>query len=360
MEQRLLRERPCGKGPADEAGGERRLCELEEGTGEIKEREAQRKTVDVIIPVYRPKDSFKELLRRICAQEYPVRRIIIMNTEKVYWKREYEEIVSGFSRADKAGGGGTAPVMEVHHLSRDEFDHGRTRDRAVRMSDADVCILMTHDALPGDRKLVGNLVRALESGENIAAAYARQLPFEDCSEIEKYTRSFNYPKESRIKSREDLKTLGIKTYFCSNVCAAYDRAVYERLGGFIQKTIFNEDMIYAAKAVQSGYSIAYAADACVYHSHNYTAVEQLRRNFDLAVSQADHPEVFSGLRSEGEGIRLVKQTAAFLISRGKWALLPQLVLHSGFKYLGYLLGKRYRRLPKRLVLFLTMNRNYWS
>lgn len=360
MEQKLLRESPCGEGPAGEAEGEKRLNGQEEGTGEAEKLEERRKTADVIIPVYRPKDSFKELLRRICAQEYPVRRIIIMNTEEAYWKREYEEIVPGLCGEGGESGRRSAPVMEVYHLSRDEFDHGGTRDRAVRMSDADVCILMTHDALPGNRKLVGNLVRALDSGENIAAAYARQLPFEDCSEVEKYTRSFNYPKESRIKSGEDLKTLGIKTYFCSNVCAAYDRAVYERLGGFIQKTIFNEDMIYAAKAVQSGYSIAYAADACVFHSHNYTAMEQLRRNFDLAVSQADHPEVFSGLSSEGEGFRLVKQTAAYLISRGKWALLPELVLHSGFKYLGYLLGKRYRHLPERLVLFLTMNRNYWS
>ena len=58
--------------------------------------------------------------------------------------------------------------------------------------------------------------------------------------------------------------------------------------------------------MKQGYRIAYAADAVVFHSHNYTALEQLRRNFDLAVSQADHPEVFAGISSEGEGIRLVK------------------------------------------------------
>ena len=296
-------------GAPDKEGSRQAVCEPAEN---------RKKSVDLIIPVYRPGKGFKELLKRIREQ------------------------------------------MEVHHLSRQEFDHGGTRDRGIRLSDAEVCILMTHDAVPADRKLVGNLIKALESGPDIAAAYARQLPFEDCSLIEKYTRAFNYPAESRIKSAADLEELGIKTYFCSNVCAAYDTAIYRRLGGFIKKTIFNEDMIYAAKAIQNGCQIAYAADARVFHSHNYTAMEQLHRNFDLAVSQADHPEVFSGIRSEGEGIRLVRRTAAFLARQGKWMLIPKLAVHSGFKYAGYLLGKQYKRLPRSLVLWLTMNKNYWN
>ena len=76
-------------------------------------------------------------------------------------------------------------------------------------------------------------------------------------------------------------------------------------------------MIFAGQAVEAGYQIAYAADAQVIHSHNYTAMQQLHRNFDLGVSQADHPEVFGRLHSEGEGIRLVKKTAKWLVE--KWS-----------------------------------------
>ena len=172
------------------------------------------KTVDAVIPVYRPGKSFEELLKRLSQQEYPLRRVIIMNTEEQYWNTEYET-------AFLAAGEGKGPKLQVYHLSKAEFDHGATRDQGIRLSDADVCICMTHDAVPGNARLVGNLVKALEAGEDIAAAYARQLPFEDCSVIETYTRSFNYPETSRIKSMADLKELGIKTYFCSNVCAAY-------------------------------------------------------------------------------------------------------------------------------------------
>jgi len=56
-------------------------------------------------------------------------------------------------------------------------------------------------------------------------------------------------------------------------------------------------MIYAAAAVKAGYAIRYEAQAQVIHSHQYTNWQQLRRNFDLGVSQADHPEVFAGVSS---------------------------------------------------------------
>ena len=227
-------------------------------------------------------------------------------------------------------------------------------------SDADVCICMTHDCVPYDRNLVKELLEALDASERVAAAYARQLPAADCGVIERYTRDFNYPAVSRLKGKEDEDELGIKTYFCSNVCAAYKREIYRKLGGFIRKTIFNEDMIFAAKAMKNGYAVYYAADARVIHSHNYTASQQFHRNFDLAISQADNPDVFSGIRSEGEGIRMVKDTARWLVKTGHAYLVPKLVVDSGFKYLGYLAGKRYKKLPRKLAVKLSMNRNYWK
>ena len=221
-------------------------------------------------------------------------------------------------------------------------------------SDADVCICMTHDCVPYDRNLVKELLEALDASERVAAAYARQLPAADCGVIERYTRDFNYPAVSRLKGKEDEDELGIKTYFCSNVCAAYRRDIYLKLGGFTKKTIF------AGHAVEAGYQIAYAADAQVIHSHNYTAMQQLHRNFDLGVSQADHPEVFGRLHSEGEGIRLVKKTAKWLVENGHALLMPQLVMASGSKYAGYWLGKHYKKLPEGLIRSLTMNPAYWE
>ncbi|MDO5424433.1 MAG: glycosyltransferase family 2 protein [Eubacteriales bacterium] len=301
-------------------------------------------TVDVIIPTYKPDETFDRLMKRLQASSYPVSKILIMNTEARFFPdRGYEKL----------------PGVEVIHLPKEEFDHGGTRDRAAMLCQSDLMLFITQDAVPADEKLVGNLVKAF-TDETVQAAYARQLPNPDCRLLERYVRSFNYPAKSRVKSAADLDELGIKTFFCSNACAMYRRETYLELGGFEKKTIFNEDMIYAAKIIQSGGSIAYQADARAVHSHNYSCMEQLHRNFDLAVSQADHPEIFGTVKSESEGIRLVKQTAGWLVKQRKPWLIFELVMQSGFKYLGYLLGKRYKKLPGWLVRKLSMNQSYWK
>ena len=307
------------------------------------------KTVDVIIPVYKPERGFLTLLEKLQIQTVPVNRIIIMNTEQKY----YDELVQGTSLVQDDH------TMIVKHLSKREFDHGRTRNQGVRLSDADVFLMMTQDAIPADAFLVERLLSQL-AGEKVAAAYARQLPGRDSGEVERYVRQFNYPEQSRVKTKEDLPELGIKTFFCSNVCAAYDRKVFDALGGFVGRAIFNEDMLFAAKAVEAGYGIAYAADAKVYHSHDYTHMQQFHRNFDLGVSQADHPEVFAKYPSESEGIRLVKSMVKYLGKKGKWNKIPYVILQSGFKYAGYLCGKHYRRMPGRLVTALSSNKEYWQ
>ena len=184
------------------------------------------------------------------------------------------------------------------------------------MSEAEFMLFMTQDAVPEDPVLIEKLLQAVQQKDTIAAAYGRQLPDDKVGVIETYTRQFNYPEESLIKGKEDLPRLGIKTYFCSNVCAMYRRDIYLKMGGFVTKTIFNEDMIMAANMVQAGYQIAYAAEARVVHAHKYTYWQQLTRNFDMAVSQRQYREIFESVKSESEGIRLVKQTASYLLHKG--------------------------------------------
>ena len=305
----------------------------------------ENKTVDVIIPAYHPGKEFATLIKRLEKQSVPIHRIIVMNTEESMWNKEWEKL---------------SDVMEIHHLAKSEFDHGGTRAQAAELSDADVMIFMTQDAMPADRELLAELLKALEQDENIAAAYARQLPNAECSFVERYTRAFNYPDRSVVKTKKDMDQYGIKTFFCSNVCAAYKKDIYQKQGGFVRRTIFNEDMVYAGGLIQAGYGIAYAAEAKVIHSHNYNCMQQFHRNFDLGVSQAEHPEIFEGVPSEGEGMRLVKKTLSHLVRSGKIWLIPGFVMQCAGKYAGYLAGKNFRRLPKKFVLWCTMSPNYWK
>lgn len=305
--------------------------------------------VDVLIPTYKPGKEFIELMKRLQSQTIDIHKIIIMNTEEAYYERFlYENVeMTKFSN------------VEVHHLSQAEFDHGGTRHRGMLYSKADVCVCMTQDAIPADEQMLANLIEPLKD-EQVAVSYARQLPKEDAGVLEQFSRKFNYPEEPKRKTAQDIQTMGIKAFFCSDVCAAYNRGTYLSLGGFIRHTIFNEDMIFASGALKAGYHIYYAAEAKVLHSHEYGFMQQLRRNFDLGVSQADHPEVFEGISSEKEGKKMVLTACKHFIKIKKPLEIIHLVWQSGAKYIGYFLGKRYQKLPRFLVTKITMNKAYWK
>ena len=299
--------------------------------------------IDVIIPVCKPDEKYAGLLHMLEIQTVRIRQICVINTGRQY----YDE-----SRFEYDG------VIKIRHIEPDEFDHGRTRHEGVIGSDADYCLLMTQDAVPADDRLVENLLECFKTPE-IAVAYARQLPDDKCRIIERLARQFNYPEKSSIKRKEDIDRLGIKAFFCSDVCAMYDRTKYIEQGGFIRRTIFNEDMIMAYRFLMAGYGVYYKADAKVIHSHNYTNMQQFHRNFDLGVSQTDNPDVFNSVSSESEGLKYIKKMTSLLVHEGAAYYIPYFYINSFFRLAGYKLGRAYKKLPRKLVLACTMNQNYW-
>ena len=303
-----------------------------------------KKTVEAVIPVYKPGRELLSLLMRLDRQTVPLAKIHLMHTT------DGEELTE-LPQLDTP--------LAIHPLGIDEFDHAATRHKGFSLCHSDYILCMTQDAVPVDRHLNENLLAAFDD-ETCGMAYARQVARKEHGAIEQYTRCFNYHDEDRLQNLSRVEELGIKTYFCSDACAMYKRDLYEQLGGFEQPAIFNEDMVYAYNLIQAGYSIWYRAGARVYHSHRYTLRQQFRRNFDLGVSQAQHPEIFAAVSSTSEGKRLVAGTAKYLIRHHRFMSLPRLIAVSGAKWLGYKAGHHYRHLPSAFIRFFTMNKNYWK
>ncbi|MBR1913839.1 MAG: glycosyltransferase [Lachnospiraceae bacterium] len=293
-----------------------------------------RDAIDVVILTYRPDAKLCDIVDSLEGQSVPPGRIIIMNTG--------QDIFEAFLTGHPGRLDGYTNI-EVHHIPESEFDHGGTRKRAAGYSDAAFLVYMTQDAMPASEHLLAALREPFDNDDSIAVSYARQIPYDSASPIECYNRSFNYPAEDRKKTAADIPVLGIKAFFCSDVCACYRREIYDRLGGHIEHTVFNEDMIYARTALEAGYAVYYAAKAEVYHSHDYSPAEQYRRNIGLGRSQAEHPEVFGDVSSTGEGKKLVKGCISYLISNGYWYLVPEFILQCAGRYLGYRKGKKYVR-----------------
>ena len=308
-------------------------------------------TIDIIVPTYKPDLSFLRLIDDLESQALRPSHIIIMNTEKKYW----DYLISS-SKEDPLE---KYDNIVLQHVTKAEFDHGETRNQGVKLSEADFFLMMTQDAFPRDKMLISSLSKALEDPE-VAAAYGRQYPKSDCNLAERYSRKFNYPTEPMRKTQADLGRLGIKTYFCSNVCAMYRRDVFDKLGGFTHRTIFNEDMVYAGTACQNGYAICYVPEAGVIHSHNYSCMQQFHRNFDLGVSQVEHPEIFGAVKSETEGKKMVSQTIEHFRQLGKGYLIPHYVIMCGFRFMGYKLGRNYKKLPRKIRMACALNKEYFA
>ena len=307
-------------------------------------------TIDIIIPTYKPDNAFLRLIDDLETQALRPSHIIIMNTEKKYW----DDLIS----STKENPLKKYDNIKLEHVTKAEFDHGATRNQGVKLSDADYFVMMTQDAFPRDKMLLSNLFKAFEDSD-VAAAYARQYPRSDCNLAERYSRKFNYPAEAVKKTQADIGRLGIKTYFCSNVCAMYKREIFDKLGGFADKIIFNEDMVYAGTACQNGYAICYVPEAGVIHSHNYSCAQQFHRNFDIGVSQVDHPEIFGSVKSETEGKKMVSQTIEHFRQLGKGYLIPHYVIMCGFRFIGYKLGRNYKKLPRSMRMACALNKEYF-
>lgn len=302
------------------------------------------KTIDIIIPAYKPGNEFQELLKRLMNQTIKPNQVYILQTiedgEKLM-KSEDEKI-------------------KIYPIQKKDFDHGQTRAFGAKQSSADYIMFMTQDAMPADEHLLEELIKGFSDYENVGIVYGRQLARADADIAEQIARNQSYPAQSRLKTKADLEILGIKTYFCSDVCAVYDRSIYTELGGFVYPTIFNEDMIMASKVIQSGRSVYYAAEAKVIHSHSYTCKQQFVRNFDLGVSQKQYREVFENISSEKEGAGFAKTTILTLCKKMHFCKAIYFAWQCAFRLAGYKMGLRYDKLSQKTIMRCTMNPGYWK
>lgn len=249
----------------------------------------------------------------------------------------------------------------VHKIAKWDFNHGRTRNLAVAFApkESEVLVFLTQDALLAAPNALEKLLEPFQD-PTVAAVYGRQLPHKDANLLATHARLFNYPAQSKIKSKEDIAELGLKAAFMSNSFTAYRKSVFEQLGGFPENTILAEDMYLAAKIILNGYKIVYNAEAKVYHSHNYSLIQEFQRYFDTGVFQKEQ----SWIRKEfgeanNEGKKFVCSEIKYLL-KNNFLLLSKAIFHTMFKFLGFKLGLNYEKLPRWLRIKFSMHKNYWK
>jgi rhamnosyltransferase len=277
--------------------------------------------VSIIIPTLNASVYLEKLLSMLQIQEVKPLEVIIVDSS------------SEDNTIEIAKGIGAKTVV----IPRQTFNHGKTRNIAAAEANGEILVFMTQDALPINEKLLSNLTAPLQMSY-IAATFGRHIPRSDASPLEVTARQFNYPDKASIKGIGDIKKFGIRTFFFSNVCSAIKKKLFFEAGMFSEDIKTNEDMLIAAKLLLNGYSVAYVPEAMVIHSHNYSLLKQFRRYYNIGSSLRNNNWILRYARTEGEGIKLVKEQVNFALKQHKYLWIPYIFLEAMAKYAGYRIG----------------------
>lgn len=280
-------------------------------------------SVSVILPTLNAAGEIAALLAALIGQTQPPEEILVV---------------------DSGSTDGTAELARAHgarviSVPCGQFDHGGTRDAALRQTAGEFVLFLTQDALPADERYIEHLLKPF-ANERVAAASGRQLPRPDARPYVRAVQQYRYPAQSRVWGAEDREALGIRAYHLSDVCSAYRRSAYEAVGGFPHPLPTNEDMLIAAAFLDSGYRLAYCADAAVVHSHDLTLRQEYRRNVLIGRFLQEYGERLGNLRETGEGLRMVRQVLSQLLRSGHPLECPAFAADCAARLLGSRAGRR--------------------
>ena len=222
--------------------------------------------IDIICPLYNAEKDIERLHRGILKQKnVEINNIKYILTDS---KDNTEELLKKLK-------------IEYTKIKKEEFSHSLTREQAALSSKADIVVFITQDIIIEREDWLYNLTKDISNGK-VQACFSRQLCTNNT--IEKYTREKNYPNKSRIVSKENIKELGLQTFFFSDAASAINRKIFEELNGYDGKNLpTNEDMYIAYKLITKGYKIKYCADSEVIHSHTFTLKQLYKRYYDTGL-----------------------------------------------------------------------------
>jgi rhamnosyltransferase len=223
--------------------------------------------ISVLIPV---KDGGADLIR--CLQAIAAQKV----------DDQVEVVVVDSESSDGSAERARELGATVHEIPASEFVHGATRNLAARLSNGDVLVFTTQDAVPATDHWLARLVGALD-GDAVVGAYGRQLPHEDATPPEQFFLDFMYGPTPRIQRLGGIAELSFEQTLFSNVNSAIPRSVWEA-NPFRDDVTMSEDQEWSRRMLLAGHTIVYEPEAAVRHSHTYTLRGAFRRFYDSGAS----------------------------------------------------------------------------
>ena len=277
--------------------------------------------IDIICPLYNAENDIERLDKSLKQQEnVKINKIRYVLTE---CKDKTEEKLKKLN-------------IEYKKIKKEDFSHSLTREKEAFESDSDIVVFVTQDVIIEKKDWLFNLTKNIISGE-VDACYSRQICTNNT--IEKYTRECNYPKESKIVSKEDIEKLGLKTFFFSDASSAIKRETFVKLNGYDHKNlIISEDMYIAYKLITNGYKIKYCADSEVIHSHVFTLKQYYNRYKDTGKFFKEN-SYLNNYKVNQAGGNMAKYILKRAWQEKNWGVLVKYIPNMAARFIGMKVGK---------------------
>ncbi|HEM6311828.1 TPA: glycosyltransferase family 2 protein [Streptococcus suis] len=176
--------------------------------------------------------------------------------------------------------------LRLLHLSKEEFSHGKTRQMAAEISQGEIMVYLTQDAVPHNEQWLAEMVRPFAMHSDIVAVLGNQKPRHYCFPAMKYDILAVFNEQGVSDSltfwqRLDESQRGkyTKESFYSDVCSAAPRRFLTEKIGY-RPVAYSEDYEYGKDILDAGYIKVYNAKAIVEHSNDVRLSEYRRRIFD--------------------------------------------------------------------------------
>jgi rhamnosyltransferase len=177
------------------------------------------------------------------------------------------------------------PSVRLIEIPNSEFNHGLTRNRAVREARGRIVALLTQDAEPLDEDWLERLVSNFDDPE-VAGAYCHQIPRPDCNPLQRdrlrgWTRDGGPPVVKQLRDPEALDRMHpfdrYRLIAFDDVASCVRKSVMEEIP--FERRQFGEDIAWAKQAILRGWKIVNDPGAVVIHSHNSPVLYEFRRVF---------------------------------------------------------------------------------
>jgi len=159
--------------------------------------------------------------------------------------------------------------VKLVQMPHEKFTYGFALNIGAQQARGDYLISLSAHALPVNPYWLKNLLQPLIADSTIAGSSIHQLPFKN-QLLEPYLVFW------QTMYKWGLRTPIVKRYLFSNACSAI-RSDLWRETPFDENIQSCEDHHWALKMQSKGYSIAYAYESYVHHSHRMSAGFKTRR-----------------------------------------------------------------------------------